>query len=445
MDPNQQTQRDALPASMRYSFSAVDSVPSSLTLRRFDSNNGNNFNPTGASEIRIPVQTDGFLDTKKHYLQFQITNLGTKALNLEGDAACIIQELRIESQGIELERISRYNLLSVHHNANQSTVNDVIKRSVQSGAAALTASAATLFSVAGASLDEAGGTAPTRTVTLPLNLSGFLMNRFGKALPQGISQFEIIIRLEAGATAFKSAAAGTANLYKIENPVLFCPAYNIMDNNIMMTYRSLISQRGVNWLGTTYKTYINSLAATSVTNTGFQINDRSSSLLSFITLIRTTANLTDVLKHSLGSSTLKGITNYRYKIGGTNFPPDQIDINVSGDNLNVGRVYNEQLKSFAEMGYTYSDSLVDVARIVKTSAAGAAAGTSCACSGLCMDLKRFDDDRLALVGINTAMNSSPNTIELSVSGLEAASDMTTYAKVEAEYFMAPDGRLTVAM
>ena len=104
-------QRDALPASMRYSYSAVDSVASSLTLRRFDANNGNKFNHTGSNEIRIPVQTDGFLDTKKHYLQFQINNLGDATCVLEGNAACVIAELRIESQGIELERISRYNLL----------------------------------------------------------------------------------------------------------------------------------------------------------------------------------------------------------------------------------------------------------------------------------------------------------------------------------------------
>ena len=45
------------------------------------------------------------------------------------------------------------------------------------------------------------------------------------------------------------------------------------------------------------------------------------------------------------------------------------------------------------------------------------------------------------------MNSVPNTIELSVDAgaLEGVSDMTTYAKVEAEFFMAPDGRLSVAM
>lgn len=430
--------KQAMPQSMRYSFSAVDAIPSSLTLRRFDANNGNTFNHAGASEIRIPVQTDGFLDTKKHYLQFTITNLSDAACVLEGDASCVIQELRIESQGIELERISRYNLLNVHKNANQSTIGDLCKTSVQSGAAGPTGDDE-IFSVAGLSLAATSG---SNTFILPLQLSGFLMNRFGKALPQGIAQFEVIIRLEAPVTALKGNP--TTNLYEVTNPVLYCPAYNILDSGIMNEYRSLISQRGVNWLGNTYKTYVNSLGSTDVTNTGFQINDRSSSLLSFITLIRTSANLTAKNSHSLGSSTLKGVTNYQYKIGGVNYPPDQINIAITGT-VNVGRVYNEQLKAFAEHGYTYSDSLVNRARILKTSAEGAADGGECACSGLCIDLKRMDDERLALVGINTAMNSVPNTIELSTSGVVAASDMTTYAKVEAEYFMAPDGRITVAM
>ncbi len=437
-------QRDALPASMRYSFSAVDSVPSSLTLRRFDANNGNKFNPAGANEIRIPVQTDGFLDTKKHYLQFQITNLSDAAIALEGDSACVIQELRIESQGIELERISRYNLLNLHHDANNSSISDVCKRSCMTGGAIPTGTA-TIFTIAGQAQDATGGTAPSQTYILPLQLSGFLMNRFGKALPQGIAQFEVIIRLETAVVALKGNP--TASLYEVNNPVLYCPAYNIMDNGIMNTYRSLISQRGVNWLGNTYKTYINSLADSSVTNTGFQINDRSSSLLAFITLIRTTTALSAKNSHSLGCSTLTGITNYRYKIGGVNYPPDQISIDVAGDDVNVGRVFNEQLKAFADNGYTYAESLVDRTRLLKTSAEGAASGAECACSGLCIDLKRFDDERLTLVGLNTAMNSVPNTIELSVDGgtLEGASDMTTFAKVEAEFFMAPDGRLSVAM
>ena len=447
MNPQQETP-PSLPASMRYSYSAVDSVPSALTLRRFDANNGNKFNHAGASEIRIPVQTDGFLDTKKHYLQFTMTNLGVATATLEGDAACVIQELRIESQGVELERISRYNLLSVQHNANNSTISEYLKRNVQSGGGDLTGES-TLFTVAGDALATAGAAGSSRTFILPLNLSGFLMNRFGKALPQGIAQFEIIIRLEDPTTAVKgNNVAANVNLYEINNPVLYCPAYNIQDAGIMNTYRALISQRGVNWLGNTYKTYINSLADTSVTNTGFQINDRSSSLLSFITLVRTASNLTTKDVHSLGSSSLVGISNYRYSIGGVNYPPDQINIDTTG-NLNVGRVYNEQLKAYASNGYTYSDSMVDSDRIVKTSVAGAAAGTDCACSGLCIDLKRFDDERLTLVGINTAMNSVPNTIELSVvggaTGINGISDLTTFAKIEAEYFMAPDGRLSVAM
>lgn len=440
------TQESLKPASMRYSFSAVDSVPSTLTLRRFDANNGNKFNHAGASEIRIPVQTDGFLDTKKHYLQFQITNLGTAAATLEGDAACVIQELRIESQGIELERISRYNLLNLHQNANNSSMSDLCKNSAQSGGSGPNGGQ-TLFSVVGDSLAIVSTEGASQTYILPLQLSGFLMNRFGKALPQGISQFEIIIRLEDPNTALKSTAAA---LYEVNNPVLYCPAYNIMDSNVMNTYRSLIAERGVNWLGNTYKTYINNLSNTTVTNTGFQINDRSSSLLSFITLIRTTTNLTDNTKHSLGSTTVGGISNYRYKIGGVNFPPDQITIVPSGNDINIGRAYNEQLKAFADNGDVYSKSIVDKTRFTKTAVEGAGDGTKCACSGICIDLKRFDDERLTLVGLNTAMNSVPNTIELSVisgaaPGLVADSDMTTYAKVEAEFFMGPDGRLSVAM
>ena len=107
--------REALPVSMRYALQSVDAVPSTATLRRFDANNGASFSPAGANEIRIPVQSqNGFLDVNKHYLYVTITNNDDAACALQGNIGCIIEQLRIESQGVELERIDRYNVLNTH-------------------------------------------------------------------------------------------------------------------------------------------------------------------------------------------------------------------------------------------------------------------------------------------------------------------------------------------
>jgi len=443
----------AKPASMRYGFTAIDAVPSSLTTRRFDSNNGSVFTPSGASEIRIPVSADGFLDVKKHYLEFSIKNTTATAnntLTLDGDAACIIDELRIESEGVEIERISRYNLLSVQKMANDSTKNDIMKRSAQTGGGvatspAVAAGAATAarvdspFTSAGRSIDKDASS----KFVLPLNLSGFLNNRFGKALPMGMNEFTIIIRLQSAAVAYKSV--GAAPDYSVSTPVLFCPTYKIEDMAILQQYQSLMMQRGVNFLGNTYKTYINAIPVGASSQRAYQINDRSTSVLAFINVIRETAVATATADLSLSASSWLGVDNYRHNIAGVNYPPDLINVSTATDGLNIGRVYNEMVKSYAEPGFVYSNSLINEARAVNTSTQGKSDGEKAACVSLCIDLKRFDDRSLALIGLNTAANASPNTLELSTLGTMLASDLTTFALVEAEFSISPQGRLAVAM
>ena len=130
-----------------------------------------------------------------------------------------------------------------------------------------------------------------------------------------------------------------------------------------------------------------------------------------------------------------------------NYPQSGIDVAVATDGQNLGRVFNEGLKAFASDGYPYGESLISLDKFKQNSAAGAADGADASMACVAVDLKRFDDNRLSLVGLNTAKNSVPNTLEIQTTAgtLEGASDLTTYAKCEAEYFMAPDGRLSVAM
>jgi hypothetical protein len=103
------------------------------------------------------------------------------------------------------------------------------------------------------------------------------------------------------------------------------------------------------------------------------------------------------------------------------------------------------VKSYAEPGFVYSNSLINEARALNTSTQGKSDGEKAACVSLCIDLKRFDDRSLALIGLNTAANASPNTLELSTLGTMVASDLTTYALVEAEFSVSPQGRIAVAM
>lgn len=432
--------REALPVSMRYALQSVDAVPSTSTLRRFDANNGASFSPAGANEIRIPVQANGFLDVNKHYLYLTIQNTDDANAQLQGNIGCIIEQLRIESQGVEIERIDRYNLLNAHAPFWNGSLNKAVTmNSVLSGGAEPTGDTK-IFSVSGPTI----ATTTSRNYTLALNLSGFLSHHHNKALPHGIAQFEIIIRLQDAVTALKGN--GTAPAYTVTNPRLYCPVYTIDDASIMDQYKQMVGARGVNWTGDTYKTYVNAITDTTGTQV-VQINDRSSSLLSLISFVRTSTNIGAKNNNGLACATLHGIDKYHYQIGGVNYPQSGVDVAVATDGQNLGRVFIEGLKAFASDGFPYGESLISLDKFKQNSAAGAADGADSSMSCVAVDLKRFDDNRLSLVGLNTAKNSVPNTLELTTNAttLEGASDITTYAKCEAEYFMAPDGKLSVAM
>ena len=432
--------REALPVSMRYALQSVDAVPSTSTLRRFDANNGASFSPAGANEIRIPVQANGFLDVNKHYLYLTIQNTDDANAQLQGNIGCIIEQLRIESQGVEIERIDRYNLLNAHAPFWNGSLNKAVTmNSVLSGGAEPTGDTK-IFSVSGPTI----ATTTSRNYTLALNLSGFLRHHHNKALPHGIAQFEIIIRLQDAVTALKGN--GTAPAYTVTNPRLYCPVYTIDDASIMDQYKQMVGARGVNWTGDTYKTYVNAITDTTGTQV-VQINDRSSSLLSLISFVRTSTNIGAKNNNGLACATLHGIDKYHYQIGGVNYPQSGVDVAVATDGQNLGRVFIEGLKAFASDGFPYGESLISLDKFKQNSAAGAADGADSSMSCVAVDLKRFDDNRLSLVGLNTAKNSVPNTLELTTNAttLEGASDITTYAKCEAEYFMAPDGKLSVAM
>ena len=442
--------RVALPASMRYALTQTDAVPASLSLRRFDAPAGT-YAPTGANEIRISVQADGFLDTNKSYLYCTVTNTSTgetttgtdDILTLQGDIGCMIDSLRIESQGVELERLEQYSHWNAVEMCWNSSLSDMQVRSAQSGGGEVNTTATTGLG----GIDPVGQTFlvnDARNMVLPLKHSGFLFNHHGKALPQGAAQFEIRIRLQDTVTAFRSGdAGGGTHAYTVKNARLYCPVYRVLDESVMNQYRSLVAQRGISFTSDSFKTYINNVVDAAQTQI-VQINDRSSSLLALISTMRTSADIGDVTFLGLQNNTLVGIDRYAYRIGGILYPESSIDVNVTDATLDIGRVYNEQWKAFAKYGWSHSEAQISKTRYIKT---GNAVAATAAVSGaaVCVDLRTFSDNRLSFVGLNTAKNSVPNTLELTTSvAMDAASQITTFAKCEAEYFMSPDGRLTAA-
>ena len=444
--------RENLPRSMRYALTSVPAIEADCTLARFDSTNGVSFSPTGANEIRIRVKGNGFLNGAKHYLYFKVTT-ATANCHIDGDAGSFFDRMTIEANGTQVEQIDRYALWNGIRRNYNADVYEINKKSVESGGGQLASIATTTVGgvdkVALSNLGEEIAAGHSKIFCIQLQ-SGLLMNSHGKALPDGLNELEIVLRLKTANGALVSIGAD-APTSVIADPRIYCPVYRVMNGDVMSSYNQLASQ-GISWIGDTVKTYVNSVANT--TTGTLQLNDRSMSLKALITALR--SNTADSTRGTysntsffLGNGTGL-VTDYLAKIAGVNYPQSQILIQTATDGLNIGRCYEEAIKSLAKHGEKYANAQVDrhqfkSSTVTYTTATNTGAIDS-AKGLLCVDLRKFDDAELRMVGLNTASNASPSILELNIStAMGSILDATTFALVEAIWTMDNTGALRVAM
>lgn len=453
--------RDNLPRSMRFALSSVPAVQAECQLARFDSTNGVDFAPGGADQIRIRVKANGFLNGAKHYLQFKVTT-ATAESNIDGDAGSFFDRVTIEANGSQVEQIDRYALYNgIRRNYNADT-REIYKKSVESGGGQLqcamesTGDAADDGKVSNVALSNLGLniTAGHSKVFCIQLQSGLLMNTHSKALPDGLSELEFVLRLKSNTGALVAHAG--APTFTIHNPRIYAPVYRIQNGDVMSSYGQLASS-GISWTGDTVKTYVNSIPNNAGPQS-LQLNDRSMSLKALVTALRDdTADATQTSYSNTGFFLGNGVgacASFYYRISGNNYPQSQIDIVHATNGLNYGRAYEEAIKSLAKHGEPYANAQVDLTQFSATSvtmttvAGGNDTKAITAAKGLlCVDLRKFDDNELRMVGINTASNASPSTLEVDVgtTPMGTALDATTFAIVEAVWTMDNTGALRVAM
>lgn len=444
--------RENLPRSMRYALTSVPAIQADCSLARFDSTNGVSFSPTGANEIRIRVKSNGFLNGAKHYLHFKVTTADADCF-VDGDAGSFFERMTIEANGTQVEQVDRYALWNGIRRNYNADVYEINKKSVESGggqlASVATTTAGGVDKVALSNLGEEITSTHSKLFCIQLQ-SGLLMNAQGKALPDGLSELEIVLRLKSANGAVVSIGA-TAPTYTIADPRLYCPVYRIMNGDVMSSYNQLASQ-GISWVGDTVKTYVNSVQNT--TSATLQLNDRSMSLKALITALRddTADNTRGTFSNTsffLGNGTGL-VTDYLAKIAGVNYPQSQILIQTASNGLNVGRAYEEAIKSLAQHGEKYANAQVDRHQFKSSTVAYTSATNTGAIESakglLCVDLKKFDDAELRMVGLNTASNASPSILEFNIdTPMGTPLDATTFALVEAIWTMDNTGALRVAM
>jgi len=271
--------------------------------------------------------------------------------------------------------------------------------------------------------------------------SGLLQSKHGHALPMGSGPIELILRLNPknscilGAT--NGGTAGTLTSVTVSNVAFLCPMYQIESEQIMAQYRQVLQSSPLTICGETYKTYINSLAD-SGTQQVLQINDRSRSLKSLVSLVRPTGNNVYIFPTNSGFD-INNVDRYTYHIAGAQYPPGGVKLSTAAASIEVGEAMDQAQKALAPYNEIRGAGLVGLGTFK-----AAVAATGGGMGVLAVDLKKFSDSERCMIGMDTASNAQPMTVELQCDSAIGASDVTTFAICEAEWVLA-QGRWGVSV
>ena len=118
---------------------------------------------------------------------------------------------------------------------------------------------------------------------------------------------------------------------------------------------------------------------------------------------------------------------YTYHIAGAQYPPGGVKLSTAAASVEVGEAMDQAQKALAPYNEIRGAGLVGLGMGV-----------------LAVDLKKFSDSERCMIGMDTASNAQPMTVELQCDSAIGASDVTTFAICEAEYVLA-QGRWGVSV
>lgn len=443
----------ALPNAVKYSQLMPKAVAGRGSMRKFQSSNGNTYNQ-GANIIRIDVNADvgAFLDGQHGELEFKIsaTNKETaEPMSLDTGGWGFIQRMRIEADGIELERIDNYNLIvsklfqyqsSKSHllqtNSTQATGANLVGNGADPSASGYVES----WNTQKCAIKFAGKTsASDKTLCVPL-VSGFLSNTGNKYIPLGSSRGFTIELTLATPTSFLSATTDCE--YTISNVSYNAPIVYITGNEFLSNWNNVLSNvGGVAWSGHTFKNYVSTITAGAGEKI-VNINDRSRSLKSIISVLRTQANVNVRTHFGLGNSTIAGATSYNYRIGDLTLPPSRVQMTTGTgqEGVNVAKAFNEVQKALGQMNSLNAGGLVSLLNYQGLDTAITDIGTGV----FGLDCEAYlSDAGISSSGIDTASNGLQVSFELNATP-PAEMRVDTFCMIDAIYHLDEGGSFSVS-
>tara|TARA_R110000823_G_scaffold47792_2_gene121604 strand:+ start:115 stop:744 length:630 start_codon:yes stop_codon:yes gene_type:complete len=200
----------------------------------------------------------------------------------------------------------------------------------------------------------------------------------------------------------------------------------------MAQYKQVLATQPITICGETYKTYVNSVTASSSTQV-LQINDRSRSLKALVSAIRPSGNATTYIAPSNSEFVITGLDRYTYNIAGAQYPPGGIQLDDTLISVNICEPVDMASKALAPYNKLRGYGMVGITEFT----APVSAETNKDGGGkavMSVDLRKFSDEERCFVGMDTASNAQPITLELQCTSCPAG-DMTTFGVCEAEWVL----------
>lgn len=442
------------PNNMLYAVSGVPPIEVKGDLKRFDATITSGFTGGGQNEARIPISTmDSFLDVSKSYLYFQVVG-ATAAFSVDFTAGSFIDRLEIQSNGRTLWRGDRYALYHNIKKAYNSGLDQLIELNNNEGARGLVSqdNAAAyaqhaIHEVGLCGIGEAVAQDNTKNYCLDLEC-GFLKGDLKKAIPQG-ANIELVVRFNPNNQAI--AAHTGAPTWTINNVRFYSQSYQVLSGEAVNFYDQMRNAGAVRWHGDYLKTYINTLPQASGTHT-LQINDRSLSANAMITCLRA-SGFDGITKLSNSTPSLQPgnnpVTEYEYMIAGAPaVSASPINVTIGANGQDLGRAYEEAIKSLCDNGFSKSRSLVGKSAFTGTINTLGADNENALTMGkgvVAINLKKMDDNNKVFKGVNTASSAAPNNVRITHGALGNDADATTFVVATAEWSLAMNGEVTVVV
>ncbi len=424
------------PSVLRYS----DQIPQMSPQMDFNyltmiPSNGAAFSANQEVRIPINVPTDSFVDMKRAYIKFKLTNPAAAAGEKDGailldpviGAASIISTFRVVSgTGALLEEIQHYDALCAIMNNHKNADVRQSRNAICMGSSQTPMTAESISNSAG--VNDAGDFEGKETVGAatskifyhePVSAVFNADKLFPFGYTQGTSYVSLQLNSAGGgitqyADATNSAAAWTASEWELYLPVLR-PGAEFANN-----FRTLIqSGLPINIHSVGFQNSQQNIAQNATGMQTITFSTRKRSVKSIMTTLRVNAQLSDIKCNGSSGFKHNDAVDYQYSVGGRRIPSAPLKVASATNGLDLGGVLNNTLMALGHYDSNLRGASFDVSQANRKymQQIGADDGTSdnkaTSSVAFSLDLESYGE---GLSGMNLAGQGLPLVLYLNCGG-----------------------------